>query len=117
MTTFRKRKEVIMALLISTNPFAQQEILSGMLRVFKQHSVESRNSFADRIQYLASNTNVDIVITGYFHRSDQPEFGLCWFQKNNPLCEHLHPLEKSQNPLMVGGLVFHGFDESWGVHT
>lgn len=106
-----------MALLISTNPFAQQEILRGMLRVFTRHTPGSRQSFADRIEYLSSINNLDVVITGYFHRTDQPEFGLSWFQKGKARYEHLHPLAREDSPFMAGGLVFHGFDETWGVHT
>ncbi len=106
-----------MALLISTDPYAQQQVLQGIVQVLSQHSTHSKKYFRDRIEYLSSIPNVDIVITGCFPRASYSEFGLAWFRKTNGSDAHLHPLKKSLDPFMVGGLVFHEYDQTWGVHT
>ncbi|EFI34097.1 hypothetical protein Dthio_PD1437 [Desulfonatronospira thiodismutans ASO3-1] len=104
-----------MALLITTQPYAQQEIIRGITRVICEHSPNSRRKFQEKLHNLAALPSTDVVITGYTEGFSHPEFTLAWYRQNgNP---DLHPLERQEGPFMVGVMVFHDFEDCWCTHT
>ena len=108
-----------MTLLVSTNRYAQEEILVGMAKVQLHHSSESRQSFMQALEGLRLRTDLDVVITGYFEarNSSQLEFGLAWFRKSGGTDQYQHPGSTPQNVFMLGGLVYHPHSDQWSIHT
>jgi hypothetical protein len=107
-----------MALLISPNPVAQEEILKGFCQIMTEHSEHSRKAFRDRLKILSDTPpDLDVVIVNYSGNGGHPEFGLFWHRTSDEPDQHAQPSEKNQRPYMVGGLVFHAYNDTWGVHT
>jgi len=105
-----------MALLISQNPEAQEKIIQGLVFAMTEFSSDARKCFRLKLEQLAHFNSSDVVICGYYHDPNQPEFSLAWFN-NGTGNSNIHPHESDQTPYMVGGLVFHSFNDSWGIHT
>jgi len=104
-----------MSLLISTVPYAQEEIIKGFCRIMTTHSEHSRQAFQRRLQFLADTPpDLLVVLSSYVERGGAPEFGLVWHRVTD---QHQYPLVKNQEPYMIGGLVFHAHSDNWGVHT
>ncbi len=106
-----------MALLLSPNPVAQEEILKGFCQIMTEHSEHSRKAFRDRLKFLSDTPpDLEIVIVNYSGNGGHPEFGLIWHRATEEP-DQQHPHEEYHRPYMVGGLVFHSYNDSWGVHT
>ena len=107
-----------MALLMSHNPDAQEEIIKGFCKVMTEHSEQSRKAFRGRLKFLADTPpTLDVVIANYTENCGAPEFGLTWRRTSQEPDQHACSSERSQRPYMVGGLVFHAHSDTWGVHT
>ncbi len=104
-----------MALLVSPVPYAQTEVLRGIAKVLVLHSEHSRQRLYERLEYLDAVKTMDVVLTYCTEDFGNPEFGLAWFRREQDNGEH--PQILGLKPAMVGGLVFHSFNDTWGVHT
>ncbi len=104
-----------MALLITQVPYAQTEVLRGLSNILVSHSQHSRHRLYERLEYLNATETMDVVLTYCTEDYGNPEFGLAWFRREHGNGEH--PQALGLKPFMVGGLVFHSFNDSWGVHT
>lgn len=107
-----------MSILLSINSDAQQEILEGLVNITSDHSEKSKKSLIEKLKNLASRQDMDIVITGYRISKNlhQTEFSLAFFKKTEGGKEY-HPQYHPQNVLMIGGLVYHKYTDSWSVNT
>ena len=108
-----------MALLISTNRCAQEEILGGLIKVSLEHSGQSTQTLIQALDHLRARDDLDVVLTGFYESRSpyQPEFGLAWFRKKDGSASYLHPGFLPQNALMIGGLVYHVYSDRWSIHT
>ena len=107
-----------MSLLLSPNPDAQEEILKGFCQILTEHSEHSREAFRDRLKFLSDTPpDLDVVIVNYSGNGGHPEFGLIWHRTSEEPDQNACSSEGNQRPYMVGALVFHNFNDSWGVHT
>jgi len=107
-----------MALLISTNPDAQEEIIKGFCQIMTEHNEHSRKAFRHRIKFLSDTPpELDVVLVNYSENGGNPEFSIFWHRTSEEPDQNACSSEGNQRPYMVGALVFHNFNDSWGVHT
>ena len=106
-----------MAFLISQNRDAQEKIIRGLTQALTEFSPNARKCLRTKLEHLANYNNSDVVICGYYHDAHQPEFSLAWYERQDDSSQYHHPHENGHQPFMTGALVFHNFNDSWGVHT
>jgi hypothetical protein len=107
-----------MALLLSPNPDAQSEIIKGFCQIMTEHSEHSRKAFRHRLNFLADTPpDLDVVMVNYSGNGGHPEFGLIWRRTSEGPDQNACSSEGNQRPYMVGGLVYHSYSDTWGIHT
>ncbi len=106
-----------MSLLISPHRDAQEKILQGLTQALTELSPKAIKCLKLKLEQLAFSNNSDVVICGYNNNPGQPEFNLAWYKREDDSSQYQHPHENGQRPYMVGGLIFHSFNDSWGIHT
>ena len=106
-----------MALLVSQNRDSQERIIHGLTQALTEYSPNACKCLKVKLEHLANYNNSDVVICGFDNDPHQPEFSLAWYERKDDSSLYQHPQENGQQAFMVGGLVFHSFNDSWGIHT
>ena len=106
-----------MALLISIHREAQERILQGLTQALTEFSPNARKCLKAKLAHLANYNNSDVVLASFDNDPHQPEFALAWYKHSEEFSQYQHPQENGQQPHMVGALIFHSFNDTWGIHT
>ncbi len=106
-----------MALLISQHRETQEKIVHGLTKALTEFSPHAHKCLRAKLEYLANYNSSDVVLVSFDNCPHQPEFSLAWYKREDNSSQYQHPHENGQRPCMVGGLIFHSFNDSWGIHT